>query len=380
MIQQQSWRPLCRSVACSSHPHTTLLPQSQKRHAHWRPRWPRTVQKPTRTNRPVFDAPLLLIDLDAEDCTAVRPHDEVLDGIPSPKAKPRVFELKAINKRINAFNKRASRWEASFAEVRGDVFSPWRISAFDALAALLLGSRTDTPQLAQQPGKADKFATQLFTTLARNGVQLGGVREDLSSLTKYMLRRQQLAWRTTAELGDEFGFREALNSASEALELERIVTNTMQTSAGRALVLADSQLVADKCFGFVRMLNQDQTEQSFRERNGHVLCFVNNLIINFRHHGMAESIHLSSLADMLARKGGVRLAPADPIEGPLATEGHATTHMRADAHERHRAPPGSLPQQRAASPPGFRDGLTPMWYPSKADAQRPRSHDASVGS
>ncbi|KXJ97551.1 hypothetical protein Micbo1qcDRAFT_156475 [Microdochium bolleyi] len=345
MIQQ----PLCRSVARSTANPATLS-RDQKRHAHWRPRWPKIRQTPARERFPIFDAPPLLIDLDAEDCRAVRPHDPVIDGTPHSSVKPRAFELKAINKRINEFNKRSKSWERNFATVRENVFHPWRVSDLDVLAALLLGSDAGTPLLKKQPSKADKSGLQLFTTLTQNGIQPSGVRENLPSITRYMLRRQKLALRKAPASEDTDSFRRAVDTASKPCELERIVTSTMQTSDGRALVAACSEAVADKCLTFVKMPGNTPTEKAFREKNGHVLCFVNNLIINFRHHRMADSIHFDSLAATLAWRSGVQLEPADPVEGAHST-GEKT---RTGAQERSSSPMWAAHGSAIGKPPGLK--------------------------
>ncbi|KAH7041137.1 uncharacterized protein B0I36DRAFT_312219 [Microdochium trichocladiopsis] len=313
----------------TSLPAQAQCPTRQLRLVHWRPRWPRnkTRKIPMRQKFPTFEASPLLIDLDAEDCRAVRPYEPLLDGTPHKSMKPRTFALKALNKDINQFNKKSLQLETRFAQVAANVFSPWRMSDFDVLSAALLGSQGDAPQLTRWPIKKDKYRRMLWDVLLQNGVQLS-IRDNVTSVMQYMLRRQKLSWRTTPGHEDAAGFRRAIESTTNFEELERIITNTMQTSEGRELVSTAGKIVADRCQSFVRQPVK-MSENAWRHLNAHILCFTNNLIINFRHRKLPPPVDLQNLASVLAAKCGIQLEPTRQGNGQAMSPWEQVWEQRA---------------------------------------------------
>lgn len=284
-----------------------------------------------------FEASPLLIDLDAEDCRAVRAHDAETDGIPHKSMKPRQFELKDLKKRFNDFNKQSRREESRFADVCSNVYSPWRVSDVDVLSAVLLGSRDNTTARQLRPPTKNEgpHRRALWHVLARNGVQFD-VRDRVPSITQYLLRRQRLAWRTSPSRGDSGGFRAAIESTKDVLELDRITSNAMQTAEGRALVSAASPTLAKQCLGFATR-SRGIKWNAHLERLEQLLCLINNININFRHHKLAPPDSLQKLAVKLATKCKVRLAPV-PEEPRLSSpwkrawaQSSRQTHQVADA-------------------------------------------------
>ncbi|KAL7626255.1 hypothetical protein AAE478_003025 [Parahypoxylon ruwenzoriense] len=248
------------------------------RYKHHRRRriWPNNKHGLLRKSSRIFEASPLILDLDAEENKYVRPYNEEVDGAPEPNWLQRVRDLLPVRKRVAEFERIYQEYEAHFRATRADKFHPWRISDYDILSAALDDLSTIQPQ--PLPTSTDPpHNTATTDVLEWNGIP-HWARDSPSKTIAYMLRRQQLSQRLQPATDDEEPLKHALRECAEFTEVERLITNIIQTPQGCQLVSSCSATLGQVC--------QDIAQKTVPQQ---MLPFLNNVMINLSSRGLPIS-------------------------------------------------------------------------------------------
>ncbi|KAI0180425.1 hypothetical protein GGR52DRAFT_569168 [Hypoxylon sp. FL1284] len=212
-----------------------------------------------RTNYKNFELSTLVLDLDAEDSRYVRPYDGDVDGVPASKRKCDASKFSSVKKRITEFERLSQECNYMSKLTTTTKFISWRVSDHDIFSITLSPSSSEPDHHVNPVTKE---------VLRWNGVPYI-VQHSCSKTIAYLRRRQQLQRRLQPDLGDETALKSALLACDDFQDLERLVTNTIQTRSGRELVSKCSETLGRACKSLAKKTPPAQ-----------MLSFLNNLIMN----------------------------------------------------------------------------------------------------
>ncbi|RYP09542.1 hypothetical protein DL764_001227 [Monosporascus ibericus] len=259
-----------------------------------------------RDTFPTFEAPTLVLDLDAEDNQHVRPFDANKDGVPEEYGAKRSRDMDSMMARIAKFEEESERDDMNFTQVLKNKFNPWRVSELDILSVALLGpppSRSISSELGFLPESAHGLSPDEITATVFewNGIQQR-VRNSAYKTIPYMLRRQNISERRRDERLD---LREALKNCRSLADLERVIMPFVQTPTGRALVADQCSRIGQTC---MVLHSKDPSVAPA------ILSFLNNLIINLRAQNLQVSQGLEAICVKLSLECGSFIAARRYIE------------------------------------------------------------------
>ncbi|KAI1807937.1 hypothetical protein F4811DRAFT_376282 [Daldinia bambusicola] len=227
--------------------------------------WPKEeslLERQRNPNLPRFELSELLLDLDAENSPYVRPFDEHIDGTTRTPKEQRRREIRPIRKLAGRLQNLSKKYERQFAETASSKFSVWRITNYDILAVVL------RDPLKKKPSLYENYAMNKKNSLFdRNGIPYN-VLDSPAKTVAYMLHRQKIANRIEPTRDDLKEFQEAIDSCRYLHEIERLVMDVIQTSAGRWLIANSTDAFAKMCTRVVKTARPDA-----------MLSFLNNLIM-----------------------------------------------------------------------------------------------------
>ncbi|OTA66676.1 hypothetical protein K449DRAFT_430988 [Hypoxylon sp. EC38] len=258
-----------------------------KSHRRRRP-WPDRNNLPLRKNCITFEASNLLLDLDAEDNSYVRPYDEDIDGELASSEYPSTVAFRPVRKHVARFERISKKLSDKYNATMKRKFNCWHISDYDILSVAL--DNISTTNTAELPSKDDKSHSNesINDVFEQNGIP-SHARTNFSTAVAYMLRRQQLVRRQPTGFNDTRLFKKALEDCPDLFTLERLITNTFQAPQGCELISSCGDALARTVS---IMINNTSPSK--------VLSFLNNLIINFKSRESHIKPSLVWLAYLLA--------------------------------------------------------------------------------
>ncbi|KAI0145916.1 hypothetical protein F4776DRAFT_608496 [Hypoxylon sp. NC0597] len=260
--------------------------KSHQRHRRRR-LWPNTKDLPLRNNYISFEASNLLLDLDAEDSSYVRPYDEDIDGVPALARRHSSIVLHQFKRRVAAFERLSKKLDDNFNYTATTKFNCWHISDYDILSVALDDICIDIAELPSADAKShpNKSMIDIFRW---NGIPRPA-KTSFPLTVAYMLRRQQLIQRQPTGVNDKRLFKKALEKCEDFFTLERLIAKATRTPQGYELIsFCVLTLLVRVC---LIMTNTAPPE---------MLSFLNNLILNFKSRKLRAPLLLIWLAYVTA--------------------------------------------------------------------------------
>ncbi|KAI1393487.1 uncharacterized protein F4822DRAFT_14856 [Hypoxylon trugodes] len=246
----------------------------QIRSSHQNPYWidvPKWPVNPKRKKWKTFEASSLILDLDAEDNRYVRPYDKDVDSIIAQK----VFEEELVKRRVAEFEQISQDNEDRFNATATNQFGAWRISDLDVLSTALDGPPVSE---TERPNNAHSFGEIKGDVFKMNGIPTQVWNSNSRSLA-YMVRRQEMAQRRQPSIGEEALLEDTLQKCHSFLEVERLVSNVIQTPEGLQILSKCTESLGQICEVVAPTTTPPQ-----------MLPFLNDLVLNLDSQGL----HISS--------------------------------------------------------------------------------------
>ncbi|OTB06909.1 hypothetical protein M426DRAFT_318619 [Hypoxylon sp. CI-4A] len=263
-------------------PPRTLLPvptsNIQVRLAHHQSRRPSLKRRGAAKRKKYipFEASGLVLDLDAEDNRYVRPYDQDVDGEPTNPHMHRRRQLYPANYLASQFEKESQTLEKHFRITAADKFSPWRISDYDVLSAVLENSFSTEAEDISTNDTETTFGFEKDSVFKWNGIP-SHVQTSSKAAIAYMLRRQQVAQNLQPDSEDRDLLKAALSGGHSFDIIERLVSNLIQTPQGSELVSVETLTLGRLC--------AKQTEVPPTR----MLAFLNNVVMNLKSQDLPVS-------------------------------------------------------------------------------------------
>ncbi|KAI1331286.1 hypothetical protein F5Y16DRAFT_395726 [Xylariaceae sp. FL0255] len=222
-------------------------------------RHPQEWTVPMRPEYPLYEISDLLLDLDAQDQTDVRPFNSERDGEPLTSEECKARDHEARKALVQPFEDRYNENDSNFMRNATIRFPPFPISDVDLLALALLGKDSSPSNL---------YSKDFASILHENGVP-HSVRHDPTKSITYLLRRRELARPPPTEPTDLMLLRTTLQNCHSFSQLQRIVVEAMRVPETRPLVSRLTTKLAFMC----QNVRPGATDRD-------ALAFLNNVVIN----------------------------------------------------------------------------------------------------
>ncbi len=230
----------------------------------------------------LYEIPMSVLDLDAENNTQVRPYDEAMEAEETTKWRAAHASIDALAERLAAVSREVDAAEARM-RATAEAPGPWRVSDRDVWSVALRGV-PGTKMAAREQGREQDTTHEpslISELLFRNGIS-ARTATDGGKTIPFLLHRQRIA--AKHDLATGAALRQALVACRDLVEVRRLLVQAMRTATGRAVVADESAAVAARLQSFL----DDQGTTALAALAEQTSTLLLNLRFSFASQGAPE--------------------------------------------------------------------------------------------